>query len=377
MLYLLNMSYITAIGIATPLHRFSQPTIAEFMLRAMKLNNGDGRKLKTVFRASGIKYRYSVLEDYGRTKDFTFYPDTFDLEPFPGTEKRLQIFKKHALKLSLASFIDMKKSYPDLKVNSITHVIVVCCTGMYAPGLDIDLVTALKLPSTVERTAINFMGCHAAFNALKVADAWCRSREDAKVLVVCTELCSLHFQRAATDDNFLANALFADGSASLLVENSSDSQLKLKMEDFHSDLSTEGSSDMAWTIGDVGFEMRLSSYIPDLIRKDISGLTDSLLKKISANLSDIDHFAIHPGGLKILQVIEEELKIDKKQNEAAYHVLKNYGNMSSPTVLFVLKEVLGKLTDANHGERILSVAFGPGLTMESMILKIENARHNA
>lgn len=366
------MSYITAIGTANPVHRFSQSTIANFMLRAMKLNNGDANKLKTTFRATGIQYRHSVLQDYGRTRDFTFYANTQDLEPFPGTEKRLQAFREHALGLSVASFNDMACSFPYFRVEEITHLIVVCCTGMYAPGLDIDLVNQLKLSSTVQRTAINFMGCHASFNALKIADAFCRSDPDAKALIVCTELCSLHFQRDPTDDNILANALFADGSAAVLVEGRTRSRLKLRLEDFHSDLAGEGVSDMAWTIGDLGFEMKLSSYVPTLIKKGIAGLTNSLLKKVSVNLSDIEHFAIHPGGRKILQVIEDELRIDKAQNDAAYHVLKNYGNMSSPTVLFVLKEVVQKFNGANQGERLLSFAFGPGLTLESMVMRIEN-----
>jgi predicted naringenin-chalcone synthase len=371
------MSYITAIGTANPVNRFSQSMIAEFMLRAMKLNNGDGRKLKTIFRASGIEFRYSVLEDYGRIKDFTFYPDTLDLEPFPGTEKRLEVFRRHALALSVESFKDMVRSCPGFKVGDISHLIVVCCTGMYAPGLDIDLVNTLKLPSTVARTAINFMGCHASFNALKLADAVCKSDASAKVVVVSTELCSLHFQRTPTDDNLLANALFADGSACVLVEAQTQNHLRLKMEDFHSDLAPEGESGMAWTIGDLGFKMRLSSYVPDLIRKGIGSLVKTLLAKVSADLSEIQHFAIHPGGKKILQVIEEELRIDKRQNEAAYHVLKNFGNMSSPTVLFVLHEVVKNLNGVNNGERILSVAFGPGLTLESMILKIENSTEYA
>jgi prepilin-type processing-associated H-X9-DG protein len=371
------MSYITAIGTANPVHRFSQSMIAEFMLRAMKLNNGDGGKLKTIFRASGIHYRHSVLEDYGRVKDFTFFSDTADLEPFPSTEKRLQVFREHALGLSMRAVTDMLLTHRAFDVREVTHLIIVCCTGMYAPGLDIDLVNHLKLSSTVQRTAINFMGCHAAFNGLKIADVICRSDAAAKVLIVCTELCSLHFQRTASVDNLLANALFADGSAAVLVEGQTRGNLKLKIEDFHSDLSPEGIGDMAWTIGDLGFEMRLSSYVPDLIRKGISGLAHALLKKVSASRSEIRHFAIHPGGKRILQVIEEELNINKDQNEAAYHVLKNYGNMSSPTVLFVLKEVLKKLDGSNQGERMLSFAFGPGLTLESMVLRIEKTLEHA
>jgi predicted naringenin-chalcone synthase len=371
------MSYITAIGTANPANRFSQSSIAEFMLRAMELNDGDDRKLKTIFRASGIEYRHSVLEDYGRVKDFTFFSNTSDLEPFPRTEKRLLAFREHALALSTSSVNNLIEKYPAVSIRDINHIIVVCCTGMYAPGLDIELVNSLKLSPGVQRTAINFMGCHAAFNALRIADAWCRSRDDGKVLIVCTELCSLHFQRMASEDNLLANALFGDGSASLLVESHSNSQLRLQLDDFHNELATEGLSDMAWTIGDMGFQMRLSSYVPDLIRKGISGLAQALLKKVSTNLADVRHFAIHPGGKRILQVIEEELGIDHAQNWAAYHVLKNYGNMSSPTVLFVLKEIIGKLNSSHCGERVFAIAFGPGLTLESMIMTVDKAESYA
>lgn len=367
------MSYITAIGTANPSHRFSQSIIADFMLRVMKLNNGDARKLKTIFRSSGIEYRHSVLTDYGQTKGFTFYPDNCDHEPIPGTEKRLEVFRQHALALSVASFEDMLQSYPHIRHDEITHIIVVCCTGMYAPGLDIDLVRTLNLARSVQRTAITFMGCHASFNALKVADAICKSNERAKVLIVCTELCSIHFQRAANEDNLLANALFADGSASVFVEARTFSPLRLQLEEFHSDLAPEGSSDMAWTIGDLGFEMRLTAYVPELIRKQISALSNSLLQKISVNFSEIRHFAIHPGGKRILHVIEQELGITSTQNEPAYRVLKNYGNMSSPTVLFVLKEVVRDLGVSNVGERVLSFAFGPGITLEGMVLRIESA----
>lgn len=365
------MSYITAIGTSNPEHRFSQSTIAEFMLRSMKLHNGDSRKLKMIFKSSGIEYRHSVLEDYGRTENFTFYPSPSDVVAYPSTENRLQIFRQHAVGLSISAVRNLLDQYSHVDLQNITHVIVVCCTGMYAPGLDIDLVKHLGLSSTVQRTAINFMGCYAAFNALKVADAFCKSDSQAKVLIVCTELCSLHFQREATDDNLLANALFADGSAALIVEAESNSELQLSLQSFHSDLSRGGEHDMAWTVGDLGFEMRLSAYVPDIIRGGIAALTSSLLKKISMNLSDIAHFAIHPGGKKILEAIEQELGITKEQNRSAYHVLERFGNMSSPTVLFVIKDLIENLNHRHVGENILSFAFGPGLTMESMILRIE------
>jgi prepilin-type processing-associated H-X9-DG protein len=363
------MSFITAIGIANPPHRFSQSVIADFMEKAMVLNNGDHRKMRTIFKLSGIDYRYSVLEDYGKSQDFSFYPNSSD-EPIPSTEKRLRIFRDNALDLSCASVQNLLDKRPDLNLSDITHLVVVCCTGMYAPGLDIDLVKRFGLRTTIQRTCINFMGCYAAFNALKLADAFCNVKNN-KVLIVCTELCSLHFQRSCTDDNILANALFADGSAAVLVESESNEKIRLIPESFHSDLAVDGERDMAWTVGDLGFEMKLSAYVPDIIQRDIRQLTASLLERIAKGIDQIKYFAIHPGGKKILQVIEEELGITKEQNADAYRVLRNFGNMSSPTVLFVLHEIMQKLTDKDNNEHILSFAFGPGLTLESMVLKIE------
>jgi predicted naringenin-chalcone synthase len=266
----------------------------------------------------------------------------------------------------------MKNSLPSFDAKSVTHLIVVCCTGMYAPGLDIELVENLGLPTTVQRTCITFMGCYAAFNALKVADAFCCKEEKAKVLIVCVELCSLHFQKTVSDDNFLANALFADGAAAVFVEAEPSTSSRLKLEAFYNDLAPEGTNDMAWTIGSAGFEMRLSSYVPDIIKKGIGSFTQHLLEKISRQTSDVKYFAIHPGGKKILTAIEEALELKREQTQAAFDVLKRFGNMSSPTVLFVLKEIFSKLSASDDDARILSFAFGPGLTMESMLLKVES-----
>lgn len=370
------MSYLTAIGTAAPAHRFDQSTLSDFMIRAMGLDMTSSRKLRTVFNASGIAHRHSVLEDYGKTGDYEFYANTPDLEPFPSTQRRQVIFRQYAPALSVAAVDDLLASLPGFDVSTITHLIVVSCTGMYAPGLDIELVQALGLRSTVQRTCINFMGCYAAFNALKVADAFCTGHPDHKVLIVCTELCSIHFQREATDDNLLANALFADGSAAVLVEGSARPGVSLLLEGFHSDLALQGANDMAWSIGDTGFEMRLSSYVPAIIKEGIYALANALLTRLSRRLTDIDYFVIHPGGKKILETIGGQLGLQQAQMESAYTVLRNFGNMSSPTVLFVLKAVFASLRAEDHGKSILSFAFGPGLTLESMLLQVQTTdRH--
>jgi len=365
------MSYITAIGTANPPHRYEQSQIADFMTRAMQLDAHDGRKLRTIFQASGIDYRYSVLKDYGLKSGYTFFPDNDDLEPFPSTAVRLKLFREHALELSVQSVGKMLLEVPQFNLQDVTHLITVTCTGLYAPGLDIDLVRQLRLPSTINRTAINFMGCYAAVNALKVADAFCSQGPNIKVLVVCTELCSLHFQKEPTEDNLISNALFSDGSAAVLVESTSVAARRLIPESFCNDLITGGSEDMAWGVGDTGFEMKLSSYVPSLIRSGISSLASSLLRNGEKTISDIEHFAVHPGGRKILENVELELGISKEKNAAGYDILRAYGNMSSPTILFVLQNIFKRLTVNNNGDNILGLAFGPGLTLESVLLRTE------
>jgi prepilin-type processing-associated H-X9-DG protein len=279
----------------------------------------------------------------------------------------MQVYQQHACALSLDA---IKNCVAPNKIKEITHLITVSCTGMYAPGLDIDLVHALPLSTSTERICINFMGCYAAINALKVADAICKSNVDAKALIVCTELCSIHFQKDFTEDNILANALFADGSAAMLIEPSPLGKINFSIDGFHSDIVSSEEQHMAWSIGDLGFEMKLSSYVPQILQQGIHQLLDSLLKKTKIDLNQIQHFAIHPGGKKILEVVAKELKLPEGKLGPSYQVLRDFGNMSSPTVIFVLKEMLRNFSIQNNNEHVIGMAFGPGLTIESMILKL-------
>jgi alpha-pyrone synthase len=143
------------------------------------------------------------------------------------------------------------------------------------------------------------------------------------------------------------------------------------MHSFHSDLALNGAEDMAWNVGDQGFQMRLSSYVPELIKGEIAGLIKSLLSKMMIRRNEIRFFAMHPGGVRILQTIEEQLAMSKADNESAYSVLRKYGNLSSATVVFVLKEIFQKVSEKDHDSFLLSMGFGPGLTLESMLLKIK------
>lgn len=236
---------------------------------------------------------------------------------------------------------------------------------MSAPGLEIELKKKLKLNTHTQTHAVNFVGCYAAFPALKMADAFCKANPKAVVLIVAVELCTLHFQNKASDDHLLSNSLFADGAAAALVTNSSLKNEGLVIDKFANLLIDEGKNDMAWDIYSDGFLMKLSSYIPNLVDQGIAHLLD--LTGVDKQM--INHWAIHPGGRKILEACEKELGLNKSDLSASYNTLKNYGNLSAPTILFVLNELL-ESKNLIPGEVVFSCGFGPGLTMESATFKV-------
>lgn len=349
-------AYITSIGTANPPHAIRQADVLEFMIGAHGLAQSEAHDLRVLYRASGITQRYSTIPDYGGSVR-TFFPDHQTLEPFPDMAHRSAWYRTHAPTLSHSA---ATKCLGTTHPASITHLITVSCTGMYAPGLDIDLVQSLGLQAHVERTCINFMGCYAAFNALKMADHICRAN-DARVLIVCAELCTLHFQKEKTDDNLLANALFGDGAAAVLVESQATAKTSLELATFRCALIPSAGEAMAWNIGPLGFEMRLSAYVPEALQSGIPPLLAALPQRA------FDYYAIHPGGKRILQGVEEQVGITRETNQAAHDVLRQHGNMSSPTILFVLKALMDKWRPSDDGKSVLGLAFGPGLTLESVV----------
>jgi alpha-pyrone synthase len=363
-------SFITSIGIATPENKISQSQIAELMTETLTLEEPESTRLSALYRATGIDTRYSVLPDYGRKKgEFEFFPNGDGMEPFPLIGARMRTYEEFAVILALKAIKDCLNPI-DIQLTEITHIITVSCTGMYAPGIDIEIVAKLGLNPDIHRTCINFMGCYAAFNALKISDAICKADKKAKVLIVCVELCSLHFLKNKNMDQLVSNAIFGDGAAAVLIQSNPSKGISLSLESFYCSLALNGMKDMAWHITDTGFEMTLSSYVPELIKGGIKQLTEKLLKNLKSEHTGIDYYAIHPGGRKILEAIESELSISKEDNRHAYKILKDYGNMSSPTVLFVLNSILKELKEGDKGKSILSFAFGPGLTLESTLLKV-------
>jgi predicted naringenin-chalcone synthase len=360
-------AFITAIGTAVPSHQVLQPEAAEFMGRNVAQDEKTRRQIRMLYQATGISKRHSVLDDFGQGEGKGLFAKEGEIQEFPGTQLRMERYRQEACPLGAAAVRD---ALGDRDLSAITHLITVSCTGMYAPGLDIDLVRELGLTSSVQRTCINFMGCYAAFNALKVADAIVRANPASQVLIVSVELCTLHFQPDTHRDQLVANAIFADGAAAVLVGSQPGPGWNYALKSFSCQLIPEGAGDMAWTIMDDGFKMVLSAYVPHLL----SGATDETLQALVRDLpieaDDISHFALHPGGRRILEALEKALDLPSEANASAYHVLKNYGNMSSATVLFVLKEKLASLTPADEQAYLLSMAFGPGLTLESGMMQL-------
>jgi len=325
------------------------------------------RKLKTLYQQSGIETRYSVIPDYSLSADqWKFYPPTENLEPFPSLEKRMRWYREHAAALSLKAIHQcLGNAYA---VADITHLITVSCTGMSAPGLDLELVEALHLPPQIFRTSVNFMGCYAAVHALKIAHALAAA-PGAKVLIVCTELCTLHFQQEPTLDNLLSSLLFSDGAAAALVVSddvtpSGGSGLRLKS--FYSEIVPEGKSAMTWGLSSKGFQMTLTGYVTDLIRADFGTLVGHALENSGIGRQDIGAWCIHPGGKRILDAIGSSLSLAAGELDTSYAVLRQYGNMSSPTILFVLQHLMENL-EQRRPNCIFGAAFGPGLTMETFI----------
>lgn len=337
------------------------------MQRIYAFNEADKRKLRYLYQQSNIDVRYSVISDYSRPlPEWKFYPQTENLEPFPSLEQRMVYYQRYAAPLSVDAIRTCLEG--KIKGKEVSHLITVSCTGMSAPGLDLQVMELLDLPKNIYRTSINFMGCYAAIHALKIADAICNTSPNARVLIVCTELCTLHFQREATIDNIASSLLFGDGSAAVLVTSDEHKSAGLHLTNFYSEVIPKGKKDMAWELSSSGFLMTLSGYVPELIQEDFEPLVQRSLQSTSTTFDSITHWCVHPGGKKILEAIHKSLQFKNGELNDSYDVLRRYGNMSSPTILFVLKEMMDRFRHENtKSASVYGAAFGPGLTMETFV----------
>jgi predicted naringenin-chalcone synthase len=346
------------------------------------------RLVSTCFDSAAIDTRYTAVREL--TLDSTaenpqFFDPQTGLLRSPSTKARNNLFAEEATKLFIQAADAAVSKCDGIDPLDITHLITVSCTGFFNPGPDYKIVRSLGLNPAVQRYHLGFMGCYAAFPALRAAKSFCEADPTAVVLVVCAELCSLHVRTSNDPDTIMGSALFADGAAAAVVTAREDleSPPLLQLDHFETVLTPVGEDSMAWNIGDEGFEMVLGNYVPHIIDDHIVGALEPLLARDPSlrglAYRDITHWAIHPGGRSILDKVQSRLDLTDEQLHPARETLRNYGNMSSATVLFVLKHILD-LPSREGDERICSMAFGPGLTVETGLftkVKLPADEHHA
>ena len=277
---------------------------------------------------------------------------------FPSTGERMRQYEIEAPVLAQRAVENLNLGE---RRSEITHLIVTSCTGFSAPGIDLEMIHRIGLNPSIERTIIEFMGCYAAVNALKLARHIVRSEPKAKVLVLSIELCTLHFQENYELEGMMPFLLFADGCAAALI---SSEPKGLSIERFYATVLPEAANQMAWHIRDLGFDMVLSSRIPTSVGEAIQRASDAILAGLQPK--DIELWAVHPGGRAILDAVEAAFRLPLTALSASRRVLRDFGNMSSATVLFVLKSLL---EENRSGARGCAMSFGPGLTAETMLFK--------
>jgi len=352
---------ILGIGTATPDRSIAQ---RDAVALATGFNNaapGRERTLAAIYRQTRIRSRGSVLLEPPAEEPFaqSFYPRaTATSDAGPTTGERMDRYRAAAgpLAVGAASRAIVAAAVPPA---AITHLVTCSCTGFSSPGVDLDIVQGLGLAAGVQRTHVGFMGCHGAFNALRVADAFATADPGARVLMVCVELCSLHFQYGAKSDHIVANSIFADGAAAL-VGGAADERSAWRVAGQASRILPRSADQMGWRIGDHGFEMSLSAQVPATIGRDLRMFVAESLAPHGLALPDVATWAVHPGGPRVLASVQEALELGDDALAASHGVLAEHGNMSSATILFIIE----RLRAAAVGRPCVALAFGPGLTAE-------------
>jgi predicted naringenin-chalcone synthase len=360
---------IQSLATALPRHAVSQSVAAQ-AISALTMPDADraqSRMSRTIFRRTRIQSRHSVLLESGDddpTQSFYARAQAAD-DGGPTTAQRMGRYVELALPLAArASRGALERA--GVEPAQIDQVVAVTCTGFYSPGIDIGLINSLGLPPGVGRTIIGFMGCHGAFNGLRVASALTASSHAGarRVLLCAVELCSLHFAYGWGVGKVTANALFADGAAAAVVgpvDNGHADALRLRASG--STIVPDTGHAMTWRIGDHGFEMTLSPDVPDIIRANVRPWLEGWLREQGLTIGDVGSWAVHPGGPRILEAAAEAIGIGDEALADSAAVLRDCGNMSSPTILFILERLLAR----GAARPIVALGFGPGLAVEAMV----------
>jgi predicted naringenin-chalcone synthase len=358
------------IATASPPYKVSQTVAAEELKKRMGARPAISRMIDAASAHSGIESRCIVMPDADPNAENKFYSVNGEYVS-PDTKKRMYEYESWSKKLTVNAVSDLIKKN-NFDPANIDRLITISCTGFFAPGLDYHLINEFQIPNNVRRTNIGFMGCAASLIGLNSILEAMNSAEgkSTNALLVSVELCSLHLQTEPTRDNILANMIFADGCSAALFSNSKTSSLKPKfiILGTSSYLFDKSFEFMGWKIGNSGFEMTLSPELPKIIFESVIPALENILLQMKMSTQQIKHWALHPGGRAILDALQRGLKLSEEQMHPSRKVLKNYGNMSSASILFVLKEIIDSQF-VKPDEYCCAVAFGPGLTMEVALLQ--------
>jgi len=358
---------ICGIGTQRPANSLSQDSTADMAIPLCCTDEDQARWLGALYRRSGVNRRASVLLQNGNGSGVSnsFYPPANDeSDRGPTTGQRMDQYTQQATPLAVdASHQALVQSSIDPA--AITQLITVSCTGFATPGVDVALIKQLGLSPQVGRTHIGFMGCHAVLNAQRVALAMAKADPHAHILLCAVELCSLHFQYGWQRDQIVANALFADGAAALVgtPANTQPSNQSWQLQASGSSILPNTQDAMSWHIKDHGFVMTLSPRVPSLIHEHLRPWLIHWLATQSIELSQVRSWAVHPGGPRILDAVAQSLKLPDDSLDDSRHVLAQYGNMSSPTVLFILDRLITQAAP----RPCVAIGLGPGLTIEAAL----------
>jgi len=351
---------------ASPPYKVAQSIAKEELKKRMGEQPAVSRMIDMAAHYSGIDYRYVVVPDADPDAGEKFFTDGKSFLR-PDTGARMALYEYWSKQLTKEA-VNKVFSANDFSGKEIERLITISCTGFFAPGLDYHLINEFGIPPSVKRTNIGFMGCAASLIGVNsVLEAMNSTNgKNLNTLLVSVELCSLHLQTEPSRDNILANTVFADGCGAALFSKSEKAKLIPASTD--SVLFENTACAMGWKIGNFGFEMMLSSDIPKMILESAAPKLIEILKAKNLSPEKIKFWALHPGGRAILDSLQQGLKLDEDKMTPSRNVLKNFGNMSSASILFVLKEIIEN-SKIKKDDYCCAVAFGPGLTMEVAIFK--------
>ena len=353
----MTTAYINRVATAVPPHDIHEAFRG--FAQAQFRDNRHTSLFQRMADRSGIEHRYSFLSPHPAPDSPYIDADGFyRRNQFPDTAARMRRFERHAPELAQDAVERLQLGAERAR---ISHLLITCCTGFSAPGLDLELIERCGLPSGIERTMIGFMGCYAAINALKLARHIVRSEPSARVLVLNLELCTLHFKETTDLEQMLAFLLWGDGCAASLV---SADPVGSALDSFHAVLAPGTREMITWNIREAGFDMVLSGQVPWIIQNALQDHQADILA--GAEPGSIDLWAVHPGGRTVLDAVEHAFALGPQMLAHSRDILRRYGNMSSATVMFVIETLL---KSGARGRKGCAMAFGPGLIAETMLFR--------